>query len=359
LIPNHKSSLVFRAWFLRQIRLFMDQSGFYECDVPVLQDEPNVDQAIVPIRAQVRQDRSSPEKYLFTSPEYQLKKVLVGLSKDDGFKGEGIYYLGHAFRDYEQSPKHLCEFSILEWYALGKPFAYLQEHTLKLFSFLNQQITSDLFWSQQNLRLFPTQARKFTLAELWSAVYGVEIDLLRDQFPQDWLAKTKIAVGPNKTNLQNDPQFLIAPNAQISTQQLAMQHFFQCLAFDLDPYLDQFSLAMITEYPEELALLSAPVAQRAGWVQRVEMFLSGMEIANGAQEYADADSIKKRLKQELEFYHGNFKDESPLPFPDKFVQTNRALPDCCGIAIGIDRLLMYCWNTSQIAEVYPKGTYEG
>lgn len=247
-------------------------------------------------------------RYLQTSPEFAMKRLLAA---DSG----PIYQLGKAFRDGEQGARHNPEFTMLEWYRPGFTLEQLMKEVSTL---VDDSLGSSAyqFFSYQQVFIEATGVDVCALSnaelkhtiteELLPAVAGVNFELDRD----GWL-------------------------------DLLLTHAVQ-------PWLATKGRAFIYDFPRsQAALAEIGTGNKA---QRFELYVDGVELANGYQELLDAEELGRRAQSDNE---KRSKDGRPgRELDPRLQQAMRAgLPPCAGVALGVDRLLMLIMGVSSLSEV--------
>jgi lysyl-tRNA synthetase class 2 len=295
-----------RAALLDKIRQFFSKRDILEVDTPLLCSAGITDPSIEPLVVGRGASLTQP-RFLQTSPEYVMKRLLAA--------GSGpIYQIAKAFRDGEAGPRHNPEFTLLEWYRPGFDHHQLMAEVAELVGHcLGDRATHKFSYRElfvQTLGLDPFTATVEQLAE----VARQHIDLGFTSDDKDlWL-------------------------------DLLMSHL-------VEPELADKGLCFVYDYPESQAALSRVVQSGDVSVgQRFELYVDGMELANGYCELTDA------AEQERRFVADNEKRQS-LGLEHRPVDTRllaalaEGLPDCSGVALGVDRLLMMRTGARDIRDV--------
>jgi lysyl-tRNA synthetase class 2 len=295
------------------IRTFFAERGVVEVETPVLSVAGNTDPNIASFSLEFsgRTDGAPRTRWLRTSPEYPLKRLLSA-----GF-GD-CYELGRVFRDGETGGRHNPEFTMLEWYRVGWDHRRLIQETAALVNAAlalvgrNAQLTlvsyHDLY--RQQLGLDPATASE---AELCQALGDVLIDpegLTRD----DWL-------------------------------DLLMTH-------RLQPSFPDDQLLALYDYPASQCAL-ARIRRDDGAVpvaERFELYLGPLELANGYHELADAAEQGARFEQDLQRRRER-SDAQPPRDENLLLALASGFPACAGVAMGVDRLMMAMLGTARLADV--------
>ena len=301
---DHKA-LQARAQLYRTLRHFFAERNVMEVDVPVLARSAGTDPHIELIAAQACQQKL----YLQTSPEFFIKRLLASGSGD-------IYSLGKAFRNEECGARHNPEFTMLEWYRLNFDEQQLIDEVLALI----QQACG------------PMDIHKFSYRELFEEKLGINphSSSARDL---EQLAKRHIEL-----DWRDDDRDVWLD--------LLMTHL-------IEPQLPQ-GLCTIYDYPHSQAALARTgnTPQGDHIAHRFEVYLNGVELANGYWELSDVEEQAQRFEQDL---LKRTKLSSPAnPVDQKFLAALQSgLPDCAGVALGIDRLLMAIIQCDHIDRALP------
>ncbi len=298
-----------RASLLSEIRCFFVHRGVLEVETPVLSSSANPDAAIDPMLSGFRPPGShrSETLYLQTSPEFPMKRLLAA--------GSGsIFQICHAFRNGECGRLHNPEFTLLEWYRID--FDHFQ---------LMDEVDALL------MQLLPgcAAAQRLRYADLFLIHTG--LDLFRATDAQ--LRERAEAAG------------VVIPGSA-HTGWLIEMLFELCVG----PWLQQQKGVIVYDYPAAQASLSQLSALDPGVAERFEYFFQGMELANGFHELADAAEQRRRF--ETENLKRQRAGQEQLPLDQHFLHAlEDGLPECSGVALGVDRLLMLRCGVDYIGDV--------
>jgi elongation factor P--(R)-beta-lysine ligase len=297
-----------RAFYLQKVREFFARRSILEVDVPILGEAPVTDPYLTAMETHCQ---AYPNKtfYLQTSPEYFMKRLLA-------FGAPSIYYLGKAFRDDERGRLHSSEFTMLEWYHLGiDDHALMQEVAELMQLFLGELAVEKITYKelfQKHLGLNPHSASAEELAALVQQHMG-KIEGL-DHLPRD-------------TSLQ-----------------LLMSEV-------IEPKLDFSLITFIYDFPASQAALAR---LRCDTAARFEVYHQGIELANGYYELNDADTQAKRFAKDLAVREA--QKLKKVPVDHRLLQAlEHHFPECAGIALGFDRLLMLALGEKNIDAVQSFG----
>jgi lysyl-tRNA synthetase class 2 len=276
-----------RHQLIQKIRAFFDAEGLLEVQTPCLLNAPTTDVYIDSINVLTNQNTV---QYLHTSPELAMKKLLAAGSGD-------IYQICQVFRDNEFGERNFNEFTLLEYYRLGFDIHQLMDNISALLKCLGVQ--------DKPLKLSYAQAfERFS-----------QIDILHTDFAD----LKKIA-----SNLGLNVEFDWIEELQM----LLFVHL-------IEPELQSFPLCFIYDYPANQSALAVVEGEIA---HRFELYLSGVEVANGYDElrtkqaYQQVFDAENRKRQHL-------SKTFSTPDLDFLAQLEGGLPQCSGVAIGIHRLL--------------------
>ncbi|KGK41856.1 poxB regulator PoxA [Nitrincola sp. A-D6] len=299
-----------RAALLAQLRAFFAQRDVMEVDTQILSHCAVSDPFIDSIVAQYQAVPGGPSQsvYLQTSPEYAMKRLLAA--------GSGaIYQLGKVFRNGESGRRHNPEFTLLEWYRPGFGLSQLMDEVETLVAAVLPHKTwrriayRDLF--MQTLRLDPFLADVASLRDFCRQHIEAAFE---DDDRDTWL-------------------------------NLLMSHL-------IEPQLQ--GAVFVHSYPPTQAALAkvCTLADGSRVAERFELYVDGLELANGYHELADAQEQAVRLQADQQQRHRLALPERPLE--TRLIQAlEQGLPDCSGVALGVDRLLMCQLDAQTIAEVLP------
>ncbi|MBL4761623.1 MAG: EF-P lysine aminoacylase GenX [Gammaproteobacteria bacterium] len=287
---NMQDELRRYSHFLAQIRQFFSRQDVVEVQTPQLLDTPATDVYIDSIAMQVNKAFEKKSKYLHTSPELEMKKLLANGSGD-------IYQICQVFRDNEQGAQNFNEFTMLEYYRLGFDIHQLMDDVVQLLTTLGVQ----------------GRVSKLSYAQAFFE-YG-DIDILNTDF---------------------DALKIIAKKQGLSAEFEWIEDL-QILLFThlIEPKLENLPLCFIYDYPAMQSAL-AKVEDRVS--QRFELYMNGVEVANGYDELRHASEYRQIFEQETA-KRATLKKHTSSLNKDYLTAIQSSLPECAGVAIGINRLL--------------------
>ncbi len=247
--------------------------------------------------------------YLQTSPEFAMKRLLAA--------GSGpIYQICKVFRDGEKGRHHNPEFTLLEWYRPGFGVHRLMDEVAALVSAVT---AADL----------PVERRSYK--EIFERTLGIDPHRAGRDELRSCAVEQGIA-GAVETNLDVN-----------GWRDLLLTH---CV----EPELGAEGLTFVFDYPADQAALARVRQGDPPLAERFELYLGGLEMANGFHELADAEEQRSRFRQEQVSRRTQGKAEVPMD-QNLLAALEAGLPDCSGVALGIDRLLMWMLGSDRIDEV--------
>ncbi|AHE99039.1 EF-P lysine aminoacylase EpmA [Thioalkalivibrio paradoxus] len=309
--PGAGASRQPRARVNAAIRRFFARRGVLEVETPVLSRGAPLDPGVESWRAAAPGGATG---YLQTSPEYPMKRLLASGSGD-------IYQIARVFRGEEQGRRHNPEFTLLEWYRLGYDDRRLMDEVQDL---VQAVAAEDRAWAQP-----AGAAHCVAYAELFRSELG--LDPLRCTVVQ-----CKSAARNAGLELAGD---------------LDRDGWLDALmALVLAPRFPADRLTFIVDYPESQAILARPSPRAAGCASRFELYWGDLELANGFHELTDPAVFLTRREADRA---RRKRQGQPIPEADEyFAQAMQSgLPDCAGVALGIDRLLMRLLDVDDITGV--------
>jgi elongation factor P--(R)-beta-lysine ligase len=299
------ANLRLRAQILAQIRRFFAERAVMEVETPVLGRFTITDRHIQSLAVPTPHDG---DYYLQTSPEYAMKRLLAA--------GSGcIYQICKAFRAAENGQRHNTEFTILEWYRLGFDHHQLMDEVDELL-----QIT-----------LQTPMAQRITYRQLFLDFLKIDIEICAD------------AELHNRIRTAGWMKESVAELDRDTCLQLLMNHA-------IEPHLGFTAPVFVYDFPGTQAALARLSHTVPPVAERFELYLGGLEIANGFHELTDPVEQEQRFLQDQESRrrHG---ETVPIIDPRFLAALQQGLPACAGVALGIDRLLMRAAQAQHIEEV--------
>ena len=282
-----------RARMLSDIRHFFSERKVLEVETPVLSRAGNSDPNIRSISTD-----SSRKKYLRSSPEYAMKRLLASGHCD-------IYEMGRVFRAGESGRYHNPEFTLLEWYRQSWNYLDLADEVIELIRVCGHGQFDG--WP----------VNRVTYRELFQQETGLDPFYCNESE----LASCAIERG-----------ILSAPMGHNEWLDLLLSELIQ-------PALPGEAFTVLHDFPPEQAALARIRPGNSPVAERFEIYLGQMELANGYQELTDAEEQLDRFQREAKLADSRGEDRTALDM-NLIAALNHGLPECSGVALGVDRLLM-------------------
>ncbi|MDH3393400.1 MAG: EF-P lysine aminoacylase EpmA [Desulfobulbaceae bacterium] len=285
-----------RAALFQAIRTFFTDRGYLEVDTPVRIPAPAPEAYIEP--------EPAGDWFLQTSPELCMKRLLAaGIPQ--------IFQLCKCFRRHERGGRHLPEFTMLEWYQAKADYSDLMAECEQLLPFVATQLGyGDEVVTERGLVSLAGPWQRLTVAEAF------------DRFGSMPLADA-----------------------------LAGDCFDEVLVRDIEPQLGVGTPAFLCDYPASLGSLARLKPDNPAVAERFELYVGGVELANGFSELSDAVEQRRRFESEQRLIGA--LGRTPAPMPESFLAELPAMGGAAGIALGVDRLLMLLLGANSIDQVVP------
>jgi lysyl-tRNA synthetase class 2 len=294
--------LMQRARVLRGVRAFFDERGFLEVETPIVVPSPGLDLHLDAVALHVKAGAS--ERFLVTSPEYQMKRLLAG-----GL--ERIYQIGKCFRNDEIGERHQPEFTLLEWY---RGYADVQA----------------------------------VMRDTEELVASVAVALCGKPVLQTALGE--IDVEPPWPRISVREAFARFAKVDLNTVLPDEALFYRLLVEQVEPALAQLGALFLCDYPVSMASLARKKPGDPSVAERFEAYVAGVELCNGFGELTDPLEQRVRL---LADQAERAERGLPLyPLDERFLTAlEEGIPPSGGNALGLDRLVMLALGAAHIEDV--------
>ena len=296
-----------RAALLARLRHFFASRGVLEVETPILSAAGVSDPQVESLSTRV--SGLPGASYLSTSPEFPMKRLLASGIGD-------IYQLCKVFRDGEIGRWHNPEFTMLEWYRLGFDDAALMSEV--------DELVRELLSPERAL----APAERLTYAESLRRHAGVDAHRSTDLELDRAAEAHGIAC---EASLDRDAKLDLL------------------MGFVVGPKLGAERPCFICDYPASQASLARLKPGSPRVAARFELYLDGIEIANGFHELSDADEQRRRFQHDLSIRRERGQPEPPI---DEHLLSALAagMPDCAGVALGFDRLVAIALNANRLSD---------
>lgn len=290
----NESGLRKRAQLIQAVRTFFINRGYIEVDTPARLPDviPEAHNQVV----------ESGDHMLQTSPEICMKRLLAQAGC------EKIFQICKCYRKNERGSRHLPEFTMLEWYSAHSDYRFLMDEC--------EDFIIDVAARLGNSKQLTYQGNMISLEKPWGRI------TVADAFAR----------------------YAPVPAAQALDENI----FDEILCTHVEPQLGNKKPVFLYDYPVELGALARKKINDPATAERFEVYIAGVELANGFSELTDAEEQKSRFKNELHQIAGQGRRQR---MPEKFLQALATMPEASGIALGIDRLAMILFDAETIDQV--------
>lgn len=297
--------------YLHVVRQFFLQKSFHEAQTPTLTVCPGTEPFLDVFEVQLNSGARSEKRYLPTSPELSLKKLLVrGLKQ--------VFEMRPCFRNNEIGPHHEPEFWMLEWYRAFSNADAIQKDLQQLILHLSRHfaLSTDIqFHSQSVAELF----QKYLEFNLQPNTSCEELKTLCE--------KHKISI--HKTDLWDDL-------------------FYRLFLEKIEPFLKTEEPLFVYDYPPSQAAYAR--VNEKGWGERFEMYWQGLEVCNAFHELNDPVIQRQRFEEDFEKKRKTGRDLFPLD-TEFLAHLEMGMPPSGGIAVGLERLFMALFKIQDIQTI--------
>lgn len=312
---------IIRSKIIKAVRRFFDERGYTEVHTPRLVGLPGQEPHLDPFWTRLRQGSGGQAAFdaaLITSPEYAMKRLLAaGMDK--------IYDLGPCFRNNEPwDGSHDPEFLMLEWYRKNADLASLMDEIEEMIRYVVGAITGC------ELRIADS-FRRMTVAEAWKQYLDVDLNLLLE----------------DREAISNLARSLDQPVDESDTWD---DIYFKIFLTKIEPKVAE-EPTFLYRYPVSMAALAKRSADDDRYADRVELYVNGLELANGFAELSDPIEQRKRFEEERALRASLGKETWDID--EKFLADLPKMGEGVGIALGVDRLVMLLTGADSINDVIP------
>jgi elongation factor P--(R)-beta-lysine ligase len=291
---NLHHNLLLRSQIIQAVRRFFIDRDYLEVETPIRIPAPAPEAHIDAV--------ATGDWFLQTSPELCMKQLLAaGLPR--------IFQICKCFRHRERGRKHLPELTMLEWYRAGGNYLSLMEECEELLIFIAHQLGRG---QKLNYRHHPIELRR------------------------PWV-RLPVANAFEKYGSVSMDEALVAGR------------FDEAMAFEIEPQLGAPVPVFLCDYPAPHGALARLKTRDPLLAERFELYVAGLELCNGFSELTDAAEQRQRFEKEQHLRRSLNKTDYPMPH--QFLKALSDMPEACGNALGIDRLVMLFADTDNIDDV--------
>ncbi|MBX9925702.1 MAG: EF-P lysine aminoacylase GenX [Hyphomicrobiaceae bacterium] len=338
LIDRNRIKSAVRSWF--------EAEGFTEVEPGCLQVSPGNEAHLHAFRTeQIGTDLARRDLYLHTSPEFAMKKLLAAGE-------ERIFAFAPVFRNREDGPLHASEFTMLEWYRAGEPAEALWRDCREILR-IAAEATGRWVWSMPkpgaptSSRLEPFDLAKCDLRTMLIA--DIDRVTVADAFARHAGLDLTAAYDGDTPDAARFKALAHCAGVRTMPDDTWSDVFSRVLTERIEPHLGQWRPELLTRYPISEAALAKPDPTDPRFAQRFELYVCGVELANGFAELTDPVEQARRFGAEMALKEARYGERYPID-PD-FIAALAHMPDASGCALGFDRLVMLATGARSVAEV--------
>jgi len=302
-------TLKIRARVLQSIRAFFAARDVLEVETPILSKSAITDPQLESFKTQFNQS----DYYLHTSPEFYMKRLLASGSGD-------IFQISRVFRVDEQGTNHNPEFSMLEWYRLGLDHHALMDEM--------EELIKNIFSDKQK-------------------------DIIFQRISYQQAFQNKLAIDPLEADAQQlekcarDNNISIPQGMDMDDKDMWLDWL---MVISIGPSFSKNGFTFLYDYPASQAALAKLSKHDSRIAHRFELFAGELELANGFYELTDAEEQSARFTNENKLREQG--GQKAMPIDLHLLKALKAgMPECSGVAIGLDRLLMVLTQANHIRDV--------
>jgi lysyl-tRNA synthetase class 2 len=339
-LAARRENLAARGRTLGTVREFFAGEGFIEVETPALQISPGLEPHLRAFATKINDPRDGIAKprYLHSSPEFAMKKLLAG-----GM--ERIWQIAHVFRDGERGATHHPEFSMIEWYRAGATYRELMDDCEKLLRCVQAAVHSPPRAGESGGGGMTRQGRmadarrpfeRLSVAEAFARHTGIDI----------------LATAPDPSHPDLALLAAAAEKIGVASHPGDDWHdlYFRIFLDRIEPRLGIGAPTVLYDYPVSMAALSRRKSDDPRLAERFELYACGLELANAFSELTDAKEQRARFLADQAKKKSLYGETYPID-KDFLAALEHGMPDCAGIALGFDRLVMLCTGAGEIEEV--------
>jgi lysyl-tRNA synthetase class 2 len=325
---DRRPGLLARARVTAALRAWFATRDFVEVETGVLAVSPGNETHLHAFATALNAPEGTQTPlYLRTSPEFSCKKLLAAGERR-------IVEFARVFRNRECGALHASEFTMLEWYRAGEPHTALMEDCAALLKEAAQAAGTWHFSFRGRSADPLAEPERISVAEAFGRYAGIDLlaTLADGEGDRDLLARAARGSG-----------------IRIADDDSWGDIFSRVLVEKIEPKLGVGRATILDEYPAGQAALAKSSPKDARVAERFELYLCGVEIANGFAELTDAAEQRRRLEHEMAEKERRYGERYPLD--ENFLAALSQMPDACGIALGLDRLVMLATGAARIDQV--------
>ncbi len=320
LLARNRIKAAIRAWF--------EDQGFVEVETGCLQVSPGNEAHLHAFKTElVGTDLARRDLYLHTSPEFACKKLLAAGE-------EKLFTFAPVFRNRERGALHAPEFTMLEWYRAGAPYETLWQDCHAMLK-IAADVGGRRHWSWRGRPCdIEADLDWTTLDQAFHEYCGIDLraTYAREGVDRDLFARAAAAAG-----------------VRTETDDTWSDIFSRVLTDRIEPRLGNFRPEILCEYPTHEAALARPVPDNPLVAERFELYVCGVELANGFGELTEPLEQRRRFAAEMDEKARIYGERYPID--EDFLAALAHMPAASGCALGFDRLVMLATGAPSVDRV--------
>lgn len=326
---DKRPALLARGQIKRALRGYFESHDFLEVECAALQVSPGNEAHLHAFATEwIPTGAPRAPLYLHTSPEFAAKKLLAAGERR-------IFDFARVFRNRERGALHAPEFVMLEWYRAGETYESVMADCLNVVALAARTTGVTVFSFRERICDPFAEAERLTLAEAFERHAG--IDLLATVSAAGQGSRDALAAASERAG------FAVAGDDNWA------DIFSKIVAGAIEPQLGIGRPTILYEYPRCEAALARAAAHDARVCERFELYLCGVEIANGFGELTDALEQRRRFEDEMAEKARIYGERYPVD--EDFLAALSHMPDASGVALGFDRLVMLATGSRKLDDV--------
>jgi elongation factor P--(R)-beta-lysine ligase len=318
--------LLARAAIMRELREFFAALEFIEVETAALQVSPGNETHVHAFKTELVEPGRRDRRFLRASPEFSCKKLLAAGERR-------IVEFARVFRNRERGPVHHPEFTMVEWYRAHGRYELLMDDCMAVIARAAETVGTRQLSFRDRIADPYAEPDRLTVIEAFAQF--ADMDLREFLTPQ--LDHRHFAIAASDIGVR------------ISADDTWNDVFSRIMSEKIEPYLGSGRATILDEYPTAMSVLARPKANDPMVAERFEIFVCGVELANGFSELTDPVEQRRLLQHQMaekdRIYHERY------PIDDDFINALRILPPSCGVALGFDRLVMLASGAPDIEHV--------
>ncbi|MGH6888924.1 MAG: EF-P lysine aminoacylase EpmA [Rhizomicrobium sp.] len=323
---DRRPSLLARGRIRSALRSHFEAGGFVEVECAALQRSPGNEAHLHAFATERIAPSGACERlYLHTSPEFACKKLLAAGERR-------IFEFARVFRNREHGALHVPEFVMLEWYRANESYRHAMSDCVDVLRVAASTVPSRLFsFRERHCDPF-LEPERMSVAEAFEKFACID------------LLSTLSDTGEGDRDL-----FAAAAGAVCKSSDTWSDIFSKLLVARIEPKLGLGRATLLYGYPRCEAALARATLHDPRIAERFELYVCGVELANGFGELTDAGEQRRRFELEMAEKERVYGERYPLD--EDFLTALAAMPEASGVALGFDRLVMLALGAPRIADV--------